>query len=112
MAAPTMAVHRLLPRLAGLAGLTGLLLADSAAGYGSASTRPVDYPFAEAPDGEPGLGTEPTLRAVERLWRRNLIFLNEIMFFETSFRARAVLSMKIMVSLSRAIFVNDNNDLL
>ena len=67
MAAPTMAVHRLLPRLAGLAGL---LLADSAAGHGSASTRPVDYPFAEAPDGKPGLGTEPTLRAVERLWRR------------------------------------------
>ena len=30
------------------------------------TARLADYPFAEAPDGQPGLGTQPTLRAVER----------------------------------------------
>ncbi|MDA0948230.1 MAG: hypothetical protein O2799_06905, partial [Planctomycetota bacterium] len=29
-----------------------------------------EYPFVAALDGEPGLGSDPTLRAVERLWRR------------------------------------------
>ena len=64
-----MAVHRTLLRLAGLS------LAVAAFGEASGvprrgTARLADYPFAEAPDGQPGLGTQPTLRAVERLWRR------------------------------------------
>ena len=64
-----MAVHRTLLRLAGLS-LAVAAFAGASGVPRRGAARLADYPFAEAPDGQPGLGTQPTLRAVERLWRR------------------------------------------